>query len=477
MKILFVSYSGFVSFGLMHLSSVLKKAGFEASLIVPSNNQDLIEEIGQIKPDLIGFSCTTTIHNWALEKARIIKKRFDIPIIMGGPHPTFSPNVLNQDGIDMICIGEGEEALLELVEKMERKEDIKRIENIWIKEGDRIIKNPLRPLIEDLNALPLPDRDLYYKKYDYLRKSIVKNFIAGRGCPFDCIFCVNQAYKNLYAGKGKYTRLRSVDSLIEEISMVRDNYGLKRIYFSDDTFILKKDWLKEFSRKYKEKINLEFIAQVRADLIDESTVDLLKSAGCRGVTMGIETGNERLRNEILKKNVSDDDIIRASKIIKSKGLKLKTFNMMCLPGESIDDGFKTAQINSKIKADLVAIGFAQPFPGTHLLDYAKEKGYLDEDYDPNQMDLNSQYYSPFNLENKEELENLLFFIPLLSKIYFLEPIVRRLIKLKRNIFFETVHSSFFAWQTFWFYRPSIKDAFSYWLFSNQVSLRKKKKNV
>lgn len=476
MKILFISYSGFVSFGIMQLSSILKKAGFGVFLIVPRNNQEIIEEINRVKPDLIGFSCATSIHNWALDKARVIKERFDTPIIMGGPHPTFYPDIINEQGIDMICIGEGEEALLELVQKMEKKEDITNIRNIWVKKDGKISINPLRPLAQNLDDLPMPDREIYYQRYNYLRESKVKNFIAGRGCPFDCIFCANGAYKRLYAGLGKYVRLRSVDNFLEEILMVKNKYGLKKIYFSDDTFILNRDWLKEFCEKYKKMIDVDFIAQIRADLIDEDIVRLLKNAGCRGVTMGIETGSEYLRNEILNKNVTDNDIISAAKIIKRNGLKLKTFNMMCLPGESIDDGLKTAEINNKIKADLVAIGFAQPFPGTHLLNYAKEKGYLEKDYDPNRMDLNSPYYSPFTLENKQELGNLLFFIPLLSKAYFLNPIIRRLIKFKRNIAFETIHSSFFAWQTFWFYRPSVRDVLSYWLFSNQVSLRKKRKH-
>lgn len=474
MRILFVSYSGFVSFGIMQLSSVLKKAGFAVSLIIPRNNQELMEEINRTKPDLIGFSCATSIHNWALEKARAIKERFDAPIIMGGPHPTFYPEIINEEAIDMICVGEGEEALLELVEKMKKKEDITNIKNLWVKKDGKIFRNPLRPLIQDLDGLPTPDREIYYQRYNYLRKSRVKNFIAGRGCPFDCIFCANGAYKRLYAGLGRFVRLRRVDNFLREIEAVRNKYGLRGIYFSDDTFILNKDWLKEFCEKYKAKIGVNFIAQIRADLIDQDIVKILKNAGCRGVTMGVETGSEYLRNEILNKKISDEDIIRAAKIIKGNGLKLKTFNMMCLPGESIDDGFKTAEINNKIKADLVAIGFAQPFPGTYLLDYAKEKGYLDKDYDPNRMDLNSPYHSPFVLKDKKELENLLFFTPLLSKAHFLKPIVKRLIKFKRNIIFETTHSLFFAWQTFWFYRPSIRDVFGYWLFSNQVSLRKKR---
>lgn len=474
MKILFISYSGFVSFGMMQLSSVLKKAGFGVSLIVSRNDKELIREIKQIQPNLIGFSCTTGVHNWAIDKAKVIKKKFNIPIIMGGPHPTFYPNVINEEGVDMICIGEGEEALLELMNKMKKNENITNIKNIWVKRDGKIFKNPLRPLIQDLDSLPICDRELYYERYGYLRKSTVKNFIAGRGCPFNCIFCANQSYKKLYTGLGNYVRLRNVDNFLEEIKFVKNKYGFRRIYFSDDTFILNKAWLEEFCKKYKKEIGVEFVAQIRADIIDEDIIKFLKEAGCRGVTMGIETGNEYLRNEILKKNVTDNDIIKAARIIRDNGLKLKTFNMMCLPGESIEDGFKTAEINSKIKADLVSIGFAQPFPGTGLLDYGKKRGYLDKNYDPSQMDANSRNYSPFIIKDKKELENLLFLTPFLSKFYFLKPIIKLLIKRRRNIIFETLHSLFYAWQTFWFYRPSIKDAFSYWLLGNYISFKKRK---
>lgn len=475
MKVLFISYSGFVSFGLMHLSSVLKKDGFYVELVIPKNNQELLETISRFQPDLIGFSCTTGIHNWALAKIKIIKEKFDIPIILGGPHPTFCSEIINEDGVDMICLGEGDEALAELVQKMKNNDDLTNIKNIWVKRGDQVFANPLRPLIQDLDTLPVGDREIYYEKYAYLRQSTVKNFMAGRGCPFNCIFCSNQAYKKLYAGLGNYTRWHGVDYVIEEIKMVKHKYGFNYIYFSDDTFILNRAWLEEFCRKYKQTIATGFIAQIRADLINNDIVKLLKEAGCRGVTMGVETGNEYLRNKVLKKNVTNDDIIKAAKTIKSQGIKLKTFNMMCLPGESIEDGFKTAKINNKIKANLVSIGFAQPFPSTGLLDYAKEQGYLDKNYDPGQMDVNSRNYSPFILKDKKELENLLFLTPLLAKFYFLKPIIRLLIKWKRNVIFEIAHSLIYAWQTFWFYRPSIKDVFNYWLLGNYISLIKRKK--
>lgn len=475
MKILFINYSGFISFGLMHLTSILKENGFVASLIIPRNDQELLEEVDKVKPDLIGFSCTTGIHNWALEKARLIKEKFDIPIILGGPHPTFCPEIINEDGIDMVCLGEGEEALLELMKKMQYNEDIANIKNIWLKRDGKIFKNFLRPLVQDLDTLPIGDRELYYGRYAYLRKSLVKNFIAGRGCPFSCIFCANQGYQKLYAGLGSYIRLRSVDNFLKEIKLVKDKYGFRRIYFSDDTFILNKAWLEDFCKKYKQEINTPFIAQIRADLIDEDIIKFLKEAGCCGVTMGIETGSEYLRNKILKKNVTDQDIIKAALIIKKQGLRLKTFNMICLPAETIEDGFKTVEINHKIKADLVAIGFAQPYPATELLDYAKKENYLDKDYNPSQMDVNSRNSSPFILKDKKELEGLLFWAPLLAKFYFLKSIIRLLIKCKRNVIFEIIFSLFYAWQTFWFYRPAIKDVFSYWLRGNHLSLVKRKK--
>ena len=378
MRILFIQDLGInESLALTELSAFLKSKGHICDLLIEKNERNLWESIRKFTPDIFIIPWDIGALSWILKIADKIKKNFAKPIVFCGTYPSFYSHVaIDCPGVEIICIGESEYAILELVERLEKKEDISDIKNLWVKRDGKIYRNELRTFIADLDTLPLPDRGVYYK-YRYLKEFSLKRFISGRGCNNSCSFCYNPLLRLRYVGKGNYVRRKSITRIIQEIEDVQKQSILRSVHFSDDIFISNKDWLREFSREYK-KINLPFTCNASAELINEEVIELLKTAHCTGIAMGIETGNENLRNLILNKKITNRQIIEAARLIKKFGLFLATFNMIALPGEVIKDVFDTVQLNNKIKVDQVRLSFAFPLPGTELAEYGLKKGFFDK---------------------------------------------------------------------------------------------------
>ncbi|MBE7414455.1 MAG: radical SAM protein [Deltaproteobacteria bacterium] len=442
-RIAFIQNIAFEYLGVMYLSAVLKRHGHVVEMFIVSGDEDrALAEIAAFRPDIAGFPCTTGAHLWALKFASRLKKAAPVMTVFGGAHATYFPQVVEEEPVDAVCRGEGEYALLELAERLDRGEDILSVRNFWFKTKDGITRNEPRPLIEDLDELPFPDRTLYAGKYHFLNRS-QRAFIGGRGCPFDCTFCFNHALIKLYQGKGKAVRYRSVDNLIAEINEVRSSTGLRTVYMQDDTFILNKKWFAEFASKYPKEVGLPFICLVRADLADEETIKGLKRAGCKNVFFGVETGSEDLRNSLLKKKVTDEEVINTGRLLKKYGIRFRTYNILGLPGETLEDAFRTVSINAEIETDYPWCALFYPFPGTELAEYAREKGLLDSSVDC----ANPSFFKESVLKSphKNELINLqkLFFYGV--KFPFLLPLIKRLIRLKPNIFFNLAFLASYGW--------------------------------
>jgi len=179
-----------------------------------------------------------------------------------GPHPTFYPDLANESYLDAICVGEGEGAILDLVNALEAGQDITKIKNLIVKRDGEIFKNDLRPLISNLDAIPFPDRTIY-EKYSFFRKRKIRHLITARGCPFKCSFCFNKLYNEMYHGKGEELRRRTPRNVIEEIKKLKqETPKLKHIFFLDDTFIITQSWLDQFVEIYRKEVNLPFSCNV-----------------------------------------------------------------------------------------------------------------------------------------------------------------------------------------------------------------------
>jgi radical SAM superfamily enzyme YgiQ (UPF0313 family) len=252
--------------------------------------------------------------------------------------------------------------------------------------------------------------------------------------------------KKLYKGKGTYVRRRSVDNVIEEIKAVRKKYPLRTITFTDDIFILDTKWLDEFFKKYSDEVGIPYVCYIRADLINEKIVRGLKESGCWAVCWGIESGNEYLRNAILKKRVTQVRILRTARLLKKYGIKMSVYNILGLPGETLDNALETLLLNIKIKVDWPWCSIFQPYPGTELTEYAKKKGYLDEGFSIDSLKPVYFTKSMLNQENICELENLQKLFYFLVKFPSLIPFAKHLIKLPLGKFFEILFIFSYAYR-------------------------------
>lgn len=383
-RILFVQNFWFEYLGTMVLSSVLKRAGHSVDLIIPGKKESLSEALDRIRPDIVGVYCVSGSHSWALKIFKEVKESGNAFTIMGGPHPTYFPEIIETNSLDAVCIGEGEGAILELADGFDHKTDITSIRNLWIKSDGRVHKNNLRPLLMDLDDLPDPDRELYYK-YRILRDSPSKHFITGRGCPFNCSFCCNKAYKQLYRGLGTMIRRANPEKVCREIKTVMTRYPLKSVRFDDEVFLLHPEWVIEFLNRYRSEVRLPFSCLIRADLTTEKLVKAMKDAGCYIAYFGIESGDDTIRNEVLGKQISEAQIRETASLLHGYGIKIGTFNMVGMPGESFDQAWKTVEINQQIRSDQPWCSIIQPYPGTELEVKAKKMGLLDPDYGVDQL--------------------------------------------------------------------------------------------
>ena len=398
MKVLFIlpdfnyldfitDYSGFNHIGLAHLSACLKQANHKTKLLHLTKElpvKELIKLIKDANPDLICYTAFSNQFHYIQKIAPLIREEIKIPTVCGGIHATVDPeNTIKVEGIDFVCIGEGEKCLVELANKLEKKKDVSQIKSIWVKKDNKIIKNEVNDLISDLDSLPFPDRDLF----DFRNLSGTKlgklNVLATRGCPYQCGYCSNHQLQKIYKNKGKYVRFRSVDKVIKEIQEVKEKYPeMNHLEFLDDCFCLNKSWLKDFLQKYKkEKIKLPMIVNTRVDLLDEDSIKELKSAGMRELCLGVETGNEEIRKKILNKHISDGQIIKAFKLCKKYSFETRGYVMLGIPFETINNALETVKFCAKIQPTYLHVSIFQPYPNTALYNLCLKNGFIKKDID------------------------------------------------------------------------------------------------
>jgi len=354
-----------ISIGIAHLSAILKQNNHQVELIDSTfgiTDNEIINKTKKFNPDLIAITTATNDFHYAKHISNLLKP-LNIPLIAGGYHPTLAPEESIKH-FDMICIGEGEHAILELANNPNSLD----IKNIWFKKGNEIIKNPTRPLIEDLDKLPFPDRSIYdYKKYLSWNHNTA-TFLTSRGCPFQCTYCINHALQKLYKGKGTYVRFRSVDNLLKEMKQVIEKYKPTSIEFYDDTFTLNKERIDEFCKKYPKEINLPFTINARVNAVTKDMLIKLKKAGLTRVSIGVESGDEYITNKILKRHMTNEQIIQTFKWAKQAGIKTYSFNMIGVPFETKSSIKKTIKLNQKIKPDYIGVSIFNAYKGTELYD-------------------------------------------------------------------------------------------------------------
>ncbi len=422
--------------GVLSISAVLKENGYSSQVFIEQKQtyRDLLE----YSPDIIGYSCMTGEQKWVFSSVKKVKELgLQSLIILGGPHATFFPTVLENPLIDAICVGEGEHAMLELAKRIEDGKTYHDVKNFHFKQNGTIIKNELRPLISDLDSIPFPDRS-YYEDNKFLSSNPFKIFITGRGCPFKCTFCFNHVLQELYGNTSRYIRRRSVDNVMKELIDVIEKWGIDQVRFSDDHFALDIAWLREFSIAYRKLIAKPYTINARADILNEERIVLLKESGCRLVCFGVETGNEDARNNILNKKISDKQIIQSATLLKKYGIRFLTSNIIGLPNETPEDAWKTIEINQKIGTDLPWYSMMQYYPGTLIYQNACKAGLIGHEYDVDKM---GSYFENDYLQqdHMDELKNIHSFSIIVTWIKPLTPLAKILAKkIAPNIFFKII---------------------------------------
>jgi len=367
-------------FGLGSLSAVLKKAGHETSLQYLYGNYNikpLIDKIEEFKPQLIAITTVSFQYKYVKRMLAEIKS-YNIFTICGGPHVSLAPWELERtEGLDAICIGEGEYPLLELVNRIGNGQDFTNIENIWVKKDGKIYKSPSRPLIEDIDCLPFGDRELFnYQEIvnsDYDRAI----FMCSRGCPYSCAYCCNSGLRDLQ--EGKYVRFRSIENVLAEIKEVISNYSVKYIYLNDDVFTENRGYVSNFCSRYKEEVGYPFELNTRVEHLTPEMLQDLKDAGCYRVAMGIEQGDEKFRREILNRRMSNEKIEKAFELTKKAGIRTKSFNIVGFPFETYNIHLETVKINRKVQPSSLVVYVFEPYPGTPLYDMCVKNHFIEED--------------------------------------------------------------------------------------------------
>ncbi len=439
--------------GILLVSSVLKQAGHQVSLVV-ATEEDPVEAALRLRPDVVGYTVYTGPHTWYLELNQRIRAQLPgLFSVFGGPHPTFFPEMIEREGVDGLCIGEGEYATLDMMNALERNGASVRltnpmIANWWFKLNGEVVRNPLRPLLtsEELDALPFSDRELLYDAHKQSRRTKIKPFITGRGCPYDCAFCFNKAYSDLYRGQGRRFRRRSPDNVIRELKEVTRRHDVRFVLFMDDTFILQDRWLEDFMARYKAEIGLPFWCQVRANLVTDEKITLFKDAGCVSVSFGLEAGNDHLRNVVLNRNMSREEILGAAEVLRRQGIAFMTNNMLGLPTGNLETDLETLELNAQCRPAYANVFLFQPYPRTALGEWAHEHGWMMGSFDDLSGSVSDDTVIKFGSEaEKRQIENLQKLFALGVEFPWLLPVIRRLIRLPSNGLFWLVYKLWKGW--------------------------------
>ena len=305
MKVLFIHTNELkilqMPMGMAYIMSYLKSKGIDVYLWDNTfeTKQALTDKVKTIQPDFICMGGLSPDYEYAKELAYMIKDIKNIPIIIGGPHTTFDTlNVIGEACFDVAIRGDGEYSVFEYITT-----ENPRTKGAWIKRGNVIYKNPMGT-IPDISKLPWPDHEMFkgHSRKVWAWDKNYKNgayFITARGCPYKCTYCGCNNLHKIYGGQ-RVTRFRDIDDVINEIKTVTAKYKSDLVWFSDETFTMKKSRILDFCEKYGE-INLPFAIQTRADTVNREILKAIKKAGCVLISMGIESGVDRIRNGIYKK--------------------------------------------------------------------------------------------------------------------------------------------------------------------------------
>ncbi|MBU0762307.1 MAG: B12-binding domain-containing radical SAM protein [Candidatus Altiarchaeota archaeon] len=431
------TYTVGMPLGLAYLAAYLLEKKVKVNII------DLqIEEVEELedmlineKPKIVGISSVTTNYLDALNIARIVKEiDKKVIVVLGGPHPSSLPEkCIENEYIDIVVKGEGEETLFELYEHINQKKRLTGIQGIYYKESGNIISNPPRQPIEDIDKIPYPARHLLKReKYDIpaslVFKKPVEYAFSSRGCPYKCIFCAGSKLLS------KVNRRHSNERIIREIQHLIDEYGTKQISFFDDLFVRDRRETDELCNMIIDRGINKKIVWTCASRVDNVNPDILKKmhkAGCRYIMYGLETGSERLM-KLIKKGITLEQVRNALTWTREARIKSGGSFILGLPTETYEESLQTIEFSKTLDLDWAQFTIATPYPGTEL--YEQVKNELGENwFEYNEMAADSNYKPSFIPAGRTEKELTFLQHKGVREFYYRPSQMLRVIRNIRNI--------------------------------------------
>jgi radical SAM superfamily enzyme YgiQ (UPF0313 family) len=367
------------------LSSYLKNEGHETGLLFdPGLDQvffvsqkitdritpqaALVEQAIRFEPDLVAFSLPTISWKHGIRLAENLKEIIGKPQVVGGAHITScGPTILSTDSpFDYAVIGEGEHALLQLVQNLENGTEKNPVANLWQKTRPETMPDS-RPLIENLDDLPFGDKEIFFERGAFSNRMCI---MTSRGCPYRCAYCIHSVLGKKSGGRPA-VRVRSVENVIDELQLCR-RFPYNSVRFWDDLFGIKRSWVMEFCERYKRKIKMPFSATMHPLHIDADVAHALAGAGCTRIAMGVQSGSQRVRKQILGRSETEQRLLDAAKAVRKAGISLLVEVMFAVPTETDSEMDETVDLVIRMKPKNASAFIFFPFAGTELANRAKQ---------------------------------------------------------------------------------------------------------
>lgn len=373
--------------GISYIAAYVREKGYSVDIIdctpLKLSWNEIFHRLKKLDPKVVGISATTPLMNNAFKVAKAVKKANpDTKVVCGGPHATALPEfTLNQcKEIDIISIGEGEQTMLELLSHfISNKPSLKDVLGIAYRKGGKIVRNAPRPLLQDLDELPFPARDLlpmkkYRPSFKWYHRMPFTTMITARGCPFNCIFCESRLTW------GRNVRFRSPENIIKEIKQLIDDFGIKELNMYDDTFTVDKKRVSTLcSMMRKEKLDITWGCLSRVDTLDEPTIIAMKKAGCHMMSFGIESGSPKML-KIMRKGTNLEQALKTLKLVRKHRIDSAASFVLGIPGETPETFRQTIRFVKKLNPTYAQFFRIVPFPGTDVWHLAKREGLLEQGF-------------------------------------------------------------------------------------------------
>ena len=380
-----IPWQSYMIAGISYISAMLKKHGHTTDLIVLTGRTPkkvIDREITAFKPRVICFTSSTSEYGFISSTAKYIREKFPgLYHVIGGPHATICPEQAIKDNFDAVCVGEGEYPALELVRQLESGAKPSGIKNLWIKDGDKTEKNPAREFVQDLDALPFPDREMWQRWIEYTES--IQLVTVGRGCPYSCGYCCNHVFRK--AAPGKYVRLRSPENVLEEIRGVVKRFPWSReitlqmetITVSVEFAVKLSSLLESFNRTLERPLSFDIDVRITKNTDYEVLFGALRKANVTMLDIGLESGSERIRRDVLNRDYSNEEFFTVIRMAQEHGFLINLFIMMGIPTETYSDFMETVSVTRQAQPNQARLSIFYPYHGTTLYKLCEEQGLLE----------------------------------------------------------------------------------------------------